>query len=237
MQYLKEGALKLGIDLNLRQLEQFSFYYNELIEWNKKVNLTSITDPQDAQIKHFLDSLSLYPALKQPIDGCSFIDIGSGGGFPGLPLKISLPIIKMVLVEATNKKAAFLRHVIQQLGLENVEVLCQRAETAAHDAQYRQRFDYVLCRAVASLATLAELALPFCTTGGRFIALKKGDIAAEIEKAAKAINTMGGGQPEIMKVELEELPNERYLIIIEKVSPTPDKYPRRPGMPTTRPIV
>ncbi len=237
MQYLKEGASKLGIELNPAQLAQFSLYYHELVEWNKKVNLTAITDPKEAQIKHFLDSLSLYPALKQPIDGCSFIDIGSGGGFPGLPFKIAFPDIRMVLVEATNKKADFLRHIIQQLGLDKVEAISQRAETAAHDTQYRQRFDYTVCRAVASLATLAELALPFCAIGGLFIALKKGDIAGEIDKAAKAIVTMGGGQTETKKVDLEGLADERYLVIIDKLSPTPEKYPRRPGIPTTRPII
>ena len=237
MQHLKAGAQKLGIDLNPTQLEQFSIYYDELIEWNKKINLTSITDPVEAQLKHFLDSLSLFPALKQPFDGCSFIDIGSGGGFPGLPLKIAFPAIDMVLLEATNKKAAFLRHVTRQLGLDNVEVLCQRAEAAAHKPQYRQSFDYALCRAVSSLTSLAELALPFCAIGGRFITLKKGDIADEVDKAAKATETMGGGQTEVKKVELEKLPDERYLVIIDKIAPTPDKYPRRPGMPTTRPIL
>jgi len=237
MQHLKTGAQKLGIDLSPTQLEQFSLYYHELIEWNKKINLTSITDPQDAQIKHFLDSLSLLLALKQPLGDCSFIDIGSGGGFPGLPLKIAFPDIHIVLLEATAKKASFLRHVSQQLGLENVEVVGQRAETAAHNDQYRQRFDYAVCRAVAPLASLAELALPLCSIGGCFIALKKGDIAAEVANSARAIETMGGDQPIIKKVELEVLADERYLIIIDKIAPTPDKYPRRPGIPTTKPIL
>lgn len=237
MHYLKTDAAKLGIELSPAQLEQFSIYYRELMEWNQRINLTSITDFREVQIKHFLDSLSAYPALKQPIDNQRFLDVGAGGGFPGLPLKIAFPAIKLVLLEATAKKAAFLRHLTQKLGFDDVDIAVRRAEEVARQPQYRERFDIVLCRAVAQLPVLAELTLPFCTIGGRLIAQKKGDIEAEIDRAAKAIEIMGGSQPLVKRVELGELADERYLVIVNKIAPTPDKYPRRPGIPAKSPIV
>lgn len=237
MHYLKTDAAKLGIELNPAQLEQFSIYYRELMEWNQRINLTSITDFREVQIKHFLDSLSAYPALKQPIDNQRFLDVGAGGGFPGLPLKIAFPAIKLVLLEATAKKAAFLRHLTQKLGFDDVDIAIRRAEEVARQPQYRERFDIVLCRAVAQLPVLAELTLPFCTIGGRLIAQKKGDIEAEIDRAAKAIEIMGGSQPLVKRVELGELADEHYLVIVNKIAPTPDKYPRRPGIPAKSPIV
>jgi 16S rRNA (guanine527-N7)-methyltransferase len=236
MHYLKTGAAKLGIELSQLQLEQFNVYYRELVDWNKRINLTSITDSRDVQIKHFLDSLSVYPALKQPIDNQRFLDVGAGGGFPGLPLKIAYPNIKLILLEATSKKASFLFHMKQKLGLDDVDIVVGRAEEAAHQAQYRERFDIVLCRALAQLPVLAELTLPFCAVSGRLIAQKKGEIYTEIGRATKAIEVMGGGQPLVKKVELNELSNERYLVIVNKTAPTPVKYPRRPGIPAKRPI-
>ncbi|MCJ7764048.1 MAG: 16S rRNA (guanine(527)-N(7))-methyltransferase RsmG [Dehalococcoidales bacterium] len=237
MHYLKTGAAKLGIELSPTQLEQFSIYYKELIEWNRRVNLTSITDFKEVQIKHFLDSLSVTPALKHPIDGRRFLDVGAGGGFPGLPLKIAFPAIKLVLLEATTKKAAFLRHLAEKLGFDDVYIVVGRAEDIARQSQYRECFDVVLSRAVAQLPVLAELTLPFCAVGGRLISQKKGDINAEIDKAIKAIEIMGGIQPLVKRVELDELADERYLLIVDKIAPTPDKYPRRPGIPAKRPIV
>ena len=237
MHYLKTGSAKLGIELSPTQLEHFSIYYKELIEWSQRINLTSITDPKEVQIKHFLDSLSVSSALKQPIDSRRFLDVGAGGGFPGLPLKIAFPTIKLVLLEATAKKAVFLRHLTQKLGLNDIDLVVGRAEEFAHQAQYRQRFDFVLSRAVAQLPVLAELTLPFCAIGGWLIAQKKGDINGEIDRATKAIETLGGGQSLVKRIELDELSDERYLVIINKIAPTPDKYPRRPGMPTKRPIL
>ena len=236
MHYLKTGAARLGIELSPAQLEQFSIYYKELMEWNQRINLTSITNLKDVQIKHFLDSLSVTPALKQPIGGRRFLDVGAGGGFPGLPLKITFPAIKLVLLEATVKKAAFLRQLAEKLGFDDVYIVVGRAEEVARQAQYRQRFDIVLSRAVAQLPVLAELTLPFCAVGGRLIAQKKGAINAEIDKAIKAVEIMGGSQPLVKRVELDELADERYLVIVDKIDPTPDKYPRRPGIPAKRPI-
>ncbi len=237
MERLSSGAIKLGVRLNSSQLEQFSIYYRELVDWNKRVNLTAITDYEEVQIKHFLDSLTVTLALKQPPAGFHLIDVGTGAGMPGIPMKILLPDIKLVLLEATGKKAAFLDHLKQKLGLDNVEIVVGRAEEVAHLGEYRERFDIVLSRAVAPLPTLVEFALPFCTIGGSFIAQKKGAVDLEINRAAKAISTLGGNLREVKRVDLEEFSDERRLIIIDKVSVTPPQYPRRPAIPAKRPLV
>ncbi|UCG55528.1 MAG: 16S rRNA (guanine(527)-N(7))-methyltransferase RsmG [Dehalococcoidia bacterium] len=239
MEYLRSGAAKLGIELNPQQLEQFQVYYQKLLEWNQRINLTSITDFKEVQLKHFLDSLTVIPVFKQSIinKGLSVIDIGSGAGFPGLPLKIALPNIKLVLLEATKKKTNFLNTLILKLNLNDVEPLTGRAEEMAHQPQYRQRFYIVLSRAVATLPVLAELTLPFCAIGGQIIIQKKGYIKGEVNNSAKAIELMGGNQPEIREVEMPEFINDRYLVTIDKVSLTPAKYPRRSGIPIKRPII
>jgi len=239
MEKLIEGAGKLGIELNAKQVKQFEFYYQELIEWNKKINLTAITDYSSVQVKHFLDSLTItlaLPGKEMERPDFNVIDIGTGAGFPGVPLKIFLPQPKLVLIEPTTKKTAFLRHIIRKLELENVEVLNSRAEEAAHLPLYREQFALVLSRAVALLPTLAELTLPFCRIGGRFIAQKKGEIDQEISRAKEAITALGGKLDQIKKIELDEFDDGRYLIIIDKIYPTPNKYPRRPGLPRRRPI-
>jgi len=238
MEKLESGAQKLGLHLSPGQLEQFEVYYSELVDWNKRINLTSITDYEEVQIKHFLDSLTVAMAIN-PKDAGSLrvIDVGTGAGLPGIPLKILLPDIRLTLLEATAKKAKFLLHLIDRLGLDNVEIAVGRAEEAAHKPQYREKFDLVLSRAVASLPVLVELTLPFCIAGGRFVAQKKGDIEQEVKKSEKAIAAMGGRLSEIRPIELEELGDKRYLIIINKEKSTPAEYPRRPGMPAKRPII
>ncbi len=238
MEKLYACAQKLGYQLNPKQLEQFSVYYQELADWNQRINLTSITGHEEVQIKHFCDSLTVTLALKPSGPGTHprMLDVGSGAGFPGIPLKILLPDISVVLLESTNKKVVFLQHLKEKLGLENVEIVTGRAEEAAHLEQYREKFDIVLARGVAPLPALVELTLPFCTIGGCFIAQKKGSLNSEISQAAKDIGTLGGNLREIKRIELEEFPDERYLIIIDKISPTPTQYPRRPGMPAKRPI-
>jgi 16S rRNA (guanine527-N7)-methyltransferase len=239
MKELIEGAGKLGIKLNARQVKQFELYYQELIEWNKKINLTAITDYSSVQVKHFLDSLTITLAL--PEEGAersdfNIVDIGTGAGFPGVPLKILFPQPRLLLIEPTTKKTAFLHHIIRKLELENVEVLNNRAEEAAHLSLYREQFALVLSRAVALLPTLVELTLPFCQIGGRFVAQKKGEIDQEINRAKEAITIMGGKLGQIKKIELDEFSDARYLVIIDKIYPTPNKYPRRPGLPRRRPI-
>jgi len=238
MEKLNVGALKLGLRLSQRQLEQFHIYYQELVDWNKRVNLTRITGYEDVQIKHFLDSLTVALAWQPLPPNADFrlIDVGTGAGIPGIPLKIVFPAIKLVLLEATAKKAEFLHHITQKLGLGDIEIVVGRAEEVAHEAQYRERFDLVLSRAVAQLPTLVELVLPFCALGGSLIAQKKGTIGQEISRAGKAIGLLGGSLREVKRVALAEFPDERYLIVIDKVSPTPKQYPRRSGIPAKRPL-
>jgi 16S rRNA (guanine527-N7)-methyltransferase len=238
MDKLIAGARKLGLQLNPRQIEQFSIYYQELIDWNRRMNLTAITDYEEVQIKHFLDSLTVTLAFPQPMKkNLRIIDVGTGAGLPGAPLKIALPEIELVLLDATTKKAKFLHYLKQKLGLDDIEIVAGRAEEIARQTRYREKFDIVLSRAVAALPTLVELTLPFCAIGGRFIAQKKTGVDSEINKAATAINTLGGRLRETKRINLEELGEERWLIIIDKMSPTPSQYPRRPGVPGKRPIV
>lgn len=231
------GARKLGYELSQRQLEQFSVYYRELVDWNRRFNLTAITDYEGVQIRHFLDSLTVTLVLG-PLTGTSFwaIDVGTGAGFPGVPLKIILPGIRLTLLEATAKKADFLRHVTGMLGIHDVQIITGRAEEVAHLSEYREKFHVVLSRAVAPLPVLVELTLPFCAIGGCFIAQKSGNVDQESEHVSGAIRILGGSLREVKRIELEELGKDRYLFIIDKILPTPPRYPRRPGMPAKRPI-
>ncbi|MFC2066624.1 16S rRNA (guanine(527)-N(7))-methyltransferase RsmG [Chloroflexota bacterium] len=237
MEKLKSGAEKLGLHLSPKQLEQFEVYYQELVSWNRRMNLTSITDYDAVQVKHFLDSLTVTLALSTGISNLRLIDVGTGAGLPGIPLKILMPDVHLALLEATAKKAEFLRHIVSRLGLDDVEIVVGRAEEIAHRAQYREKFDVVLSRAVSSLPALVELTLPFGAVGGICVAQKKGDIDLEIVKASEAITVLGGSLREVKKIDLEELADKRRLIIIDKTSPTPEKYPRQPGIPNKRPII
>jgi 16S rRNA (guanine527-N7)-methyltransferase len=239
MRKLIEGARKLGIELSARQLDRFELYYQELVQWNRRTNLTAITDYVSVQVKHFLDSLTIalaLPANEMQRPDFGIVDIGTGAGFPGLPLKIVFPRPRLLLIEPTTKKAAFLQHLIVKLGLRGVDLLNGRAEETAHLPLYRERFSLALARAVAPLPTLAELTLPFCDMGGRFVAQKKGEINEEVTRAEKAIAAMGGKLGDIKRIELDEFTDARYLIIIDKIRPTPEKYPRRAGIPERRPI-
>lgn len=238
MEILNSGAQGLGIHLTPLQIEQFETYYRELVSWNERMNLTAITDYEEVQTRHFLDSLTIITAIN-PADKARplyVIDVGTGAGLPGIPLKIVLPHIRLVLLEATTKKGKFLEHLITRLGLKNTEIVNGRAEEVAHDARYREKFYLVLSRAVASLPTLVELTLPFCAVGGCLIAQKKGDIEDEVRQSQKAIGLLGGILSEVKPVDLEELRDNRTLVIIDKISPTPPTYPRHPGIPAKRPI-
>jgi 16S rRNA (guanine527-N7)-methyltransferase len=235
MLILTQGALKLGLTLTPEQLAQFELFYREIVTWNKKFNLTAITEYEAVQTKHFLDSLTLMLAWQTP--PASLLDIGSGAGLPGLPLKIAFPTVEVSLLEATGKKARFIEYAARELNLPGVEILHDRAETAAQNFVYRERFDAVTARAVASVAALAELALPFCRVGGYAIFPKKGDIEGEISEAAYAVKIMGGKLRPTVKIEIEEFGETRYLVIADKVRPTPRLYPRRSGMAQHYPLM
>ena len=234
MERLIDGAKRLGLYLTHEQVALFQLYYEELVRWNRRVNLTAIVGYEEVQLKHFLDSLTVALALE--VLPSRILDIGTGAGLPGVPLKILYPDIGLTLVDSVHKKAAFLHHLVDRLDLEGVEVLAQRAEHLAHDESYRQRYDIVLSRGVARLSTLAELALPFCSPGGVFIAMKKGEIDDEVAAAARAIDTLGGRLRGVRRVNLGELEEERALVVIDKLTPTPQRYPRRPGIPRKRPL-
>jgi len=241
---LIDGAKRLGLPLTTEQVASFQIYYEELVRWNRRVNLTALVDYEEVQLKHFLDSLTVALALKEMPS--RILDIGTGAGLPGVPLKILYPGIGLTLVDSVHKKAAFLHHLIDMLGLEGVEVLAERAERLAHDERYRQRFDVVLSRGVAKLATLAELALPFCSLGGAFIAMKKGEIDDEVDAAKQAIDILGGRLRDVKRVSLWGSERDgwmrlgenekRALVVVDKINHTPQRYPRRPGIPRKRPL-
>ncbi len=238
MEILLQGAKQLGLEVTPKQAQQFQLYYQELVEWNKRVNLTAITDYEEVQLKHFLDSLTIVPAIEHEVwarEDFLLLDVGTGAGMPGIPLKILLPKVRLVLLDSVAKKTAFLKYLVGCLSLDQVEVLTGRAEDVAHQENYRERFDMVVSRAVTKLSTTAELTLPFCREGGLFIAQKKGQIDEELSQATKAIDILGGQLREIKKVDLPQL-EPRFLVIVEKVSPTPQRYPRRAGMPAKRPL-
>ena len=245
MQQLADGAQELGIPLSEHQLDAFQVYYETLIDWNRRVNLTRITDYEAVQVKHFLDSLSCLPAIQRASGdsdrvsgaGPQAIDVGAGAGFPGVPLKIAEPSLRLTLLEATGKKAEFLRYLIGRLGLAEVRVIKARAEEAGQDPAHREGYDLALARALAGMDTLAELTLPLVRVGGLVIAQKGEDPTSEVEAAQKAIVTLGGQVKEIRPVAVPGLDSARHLVVLKKVSPTPPKYPRRPGMPAKRPIL
>jgi len=238
LELLLDGADRLGLTLTPEQVRQFKLYYEDLVDWNKRVNLTAITSYEEVQLKHFLDSLTIVPVLgsgvwakRNPL----FIDVGTGGGIPGIPLKIVLPEARVVLLDSVAKKTAFVQHMVNRLGLEQVQVLTARAEDIAHQPGYREMFDLVVCRAVSKLATIAELTLPLCKKGGIVVAPKKGEVERELSQATKAIDILGGKLREIRKVDLKDL-DQHLLVILNKVLPTPSKYPRRAGMPAKHPL-
>lgn len=210
--------------------KRFNLYLEELIEWNKKFNLTSIADPREIQVKHFDDSLALLQVF--PLTDQSVVDVGAGAGFPGIPLKIICPGIKLTLVESRQKKTEFLSHIVKTLGLNDVEVVWSRAEEYAKEK--RECFDLAVARAVAKINVLAELCLPLVKIGGIFIAYKEDAVEEEAEKSALAIKTLGGRLNEIKKVAVGK--RIRSLVLIEKISPTPLQFPRRPGMANKKPL-
>ena len=242
MEQLRVGAQRLGLNLTDKQLEMFQVFCQDLVEWNRQFNLTAITQYEQIQIRHFLDSLSCTLAFKEhPLSrenrSLQCIDVGSGAGFPGLPIKIYCPEIEMVLLEATGKKVGFIGHVIGHLGLRRVQPLKGRAEDVAHDPSHREFYDLVLARAVASLPVLAEYTLPFCRLGGMVVAQKSASAQEETQAAEHAISVLGGQVQRVIPVELLGLAEARNLVVIAKTALTPTLYPRRPGIPAKRPLM
>jgi len=225
----------LGLSLSSEQLEAFENYSRELASWNQRISLTTISDPNEVRSKHFLDSLSCWLALRGTrVD--RVIDVGSGAGFPGLPLKILHPEIHLTLVESVGKKAAFLKHMVQVLGLSGVEVLNARVEDLGQADENREAYDWALARALAAMPALSEYLLPLVRIGGFMLAQKGLAAPQEMEKAESAITLLGGGMPRLLNVELPEMDETRYLVISEKIAQTPEKYPRRVGIPAKRPL-
>lgn len=218
--------------LSATQNKQFDIYLSELLKWNDKFNLTAITKPEEIRIKHFADSLSISEVVQ--LSRQKVVDIGSGAGFPGIPLKIKYPDISLTLIEATRKKVDFLNHLVKELGLDRVIVIWGRAENVAN--QKREQYDIALSRAVARLNILCELCLPYVKTGGIFIAQKKEDSAAEIKEAEKSIKTLGGEIEAVKTVPLPQSSIKHALILIRKKSPTPKKYPREMGEIKSNPL-
>ncbi|HDQ70718.1 MAG TPA: 16S rRNA (guanine(527)-N(7))-methyltransferase RsmG [Chloroflexi bacterium] len=239
MESLIVGARDLNIRLTDEHLAAFEICYRELMDWNERFNLTAITDHEGVLIRHFLDSLSCLKVLPRGrlADGARMIDVGAGAGFPGIPLKIVCPKIRLTLLEATHKKVVFLKHVVDVLGLQNVEIIHERAETLGQDLTHREQYDFVLARAVADMPTLVEYLLPLAQIGGMALAQKGHAAAAEAQRAEVAIETLGGRLRQLAPVELRGLAETRYLVVMDKIASTPEKYPRRPGMPQKRPIV
>ncbi|MBI4127948.1 MAG: 16S rRNA (guanine(527)-N(7))-methyltransferase RsmG [Parcubacteria group bacterium] len=222
-----------GLTLSNKIAGQFEHYANLLLEWNQKFNLTRITKPEEIVVKHFLDSASVLKVMPDPK---RIVDIGSGAGFPGVVLKIMCPQAKLVLIEANKKKASFLRHLASELNLAKTEVLEERAEVVGHKKEYRESFDLATGRAVAELAVLAEYALPLLTRDGLLVAQKSGEVSTELKRAEKSLTILGGAVMRIESVHLPSLRNERFLIVIKKIEPTPPDYPRSIGVAKKHPL-
>ena len=226
---------ELNITLNENQLCQFMRYYELLIEWNEFMNLTAITDFDEVLKKHFIDSLSLVKACND-FYSKSLIDVGTGAGFPGLPLKIVFPELKITLLDSLNKRVNFLQAVIEELELENIEALHGRAEDFSKKENLREKFDLCVSRAVANLATLSEYCLPYVKIDGRFISYKSEKITDEIDEAKTAISILGGKIENQVEFMIPGSDIYRNLVVISKIEKTPDKYPRKAGIPAKNPL-
>ena len=226
---------KLNIELNEKQREQFHRYYELLVEWNKVMNLTGITEYDEVNEKHFVDSLAVAKVIDlKKID--TVLDIGTGAGFPGLPLKIAYPHLNVVLMDSLQKRINFLNKVVNELGLKNVENLHGRAEDYAKKVEYREQFDLCVSRAVANLSTLSEYCIPFTKVGGVFVSYKSGEIDQEVKDSGNAIKLLGGELEEIVKFQLPDTDINRSFVKIKKVAATKNKYPRKAGMPSKEPL-
>lgn len=224
-----------NLALTADQLAQFDQYQALLLDWNQRFNLTAVTDPAAIQIRHFLDSLTC-ATVTGDLDGRRLVDVGTGAGFPGLPLKILYPGLQLTLVESVAKKTRFLEAVVSELGLAGVTILAERAELLGRQPAHRAQYDWAVARSVAELRVLVEYLLPLCRIGGRALAQKGEGAVAEVTAATQAISTLGGGRPEIMPIQLPGRMETHYLVVIRKEGETPERYPRRPGMVEKRPL-
>lgn len=231
----EEKLSALGITLTENQYEQFDKYYELLVEWNKVMNLTGITEYEEVNEKHFVDSLSIVK-IQDLKNIESVIDIGTGAGFPGIPLKIAFPHLKITLLDSLNKRIKFLNEVIDQLGLQNIETIHGRAEDSAKQKEYRESYDLCVSRAVANLSTLSEYCLPYVKEGGFFIPYKSGEIEEELKNSERAVKILGGDIKDIVKFELPGTDIKRSFIKIEKKEHTAKKYPRKAGLPAKEPL-
>lgn len=226
---------ELNIQLTEDMQEQFYEYFKLLVEWNKVMNLTGITEYEEVNEKHFVDSLSIVKII-DPENIESVIDIGTGAGFPGIPLKIAFPHLQITLLDSLNKRIRFLDTVIEKLGLTGIKTIHGRAEDFAKQKEYREQYDLCVSRAVANLSTLAEYCIPYIHVGGMFIPYKSGDIDEELSGSEKAVHILGGDMEELVKFELPGTDIKRSFIKIKKLSTTPKKYPRKAGLPSKEPL-
>lgn len=234
IKFIREKFEVLDVSIQDDTLEKYIKYYEMLIEKNKVMNLTSITEFEEVVVKHFLDSLLIIKNIDLKNIN-NVIDIGTGAGFPGLPLKILFPDLNVVLMDSLNKRIKFLQEVIDELQLENINVLHSRAEDLARKEEHREKYDLVVSRAVANLSTLSEYCLPFTKVGGKFISYKSNNIDDEVDKSKKAVKILGGNIKEIKYTKLDD-ETERAFVIIDKIKNTPKKYPRKAGTPTSEPL-
>ncbi len=236
MRELAQQAYDLvGIRLTRAQMTALEKYEQILIEWNLRFNLTAVRTPEEIRTKHFLDSLTCLIAMRDtPAE--RVVDVGTGAGFPGIPLKIACPGMRVVLVESVKKKADFCRHVIAALGLEGASVIQSRAEELGQSVEHRERYDWALGRAVAVMPVLAEYLLPLVRVGGRALAMKGASGPAEAQSAEHALRLLGGCLHSLVPVALPGVAEERYLVVVEKIAATPRQYPRRVGVPTKKPL-
>lgn len=232
---LTKKVKNLSIVLNDKQIQQFEQYYNILVEWNKVMNLTAITEYEEVVEKHFLDSLTIVYAINmEKIE--TLIDVGTGAGFPGIPLKIAFPHLKVTLLDSLNKRIKFLNEVIDLLELDDIKAIHGRAEDYAKQSEYREQYDICVSRAVANLATLSEYCLPYVKVDGLFVPYKSGEIDEELKSSEKAVSILGGKVEEVVKFQLPGTDIGRSFVKIHKIKETKKKYPRKAGMPTKEPL-
>lgn len=232
---LLDKVNELSVELSEKQIEQFIKFYGMLVEWNKVMNLTGITEYDEVIEKHFVDSLSIVKAI-DIMKVNTVIDIGTGAGFPGIPLKIAFPYLKITLLDSLNKRIKFLNAVINELGLENIHTIHGRAEDFAKQELYREKYDLCVSRAVANLSTLSEYCLPYVSVNGLFVSYKSGDIEEELNNSKKAVQILGGKIENTIKFELPGTDIGRSFVKIKKIKNTAKKYPRKAGLPSKEPL-